>query len=172
LGFRGVKTLVRTYDLVLIALAIIAGAMLAMVFVSIVYDVTLRTLGLHPPFWTLTASEYALLYITTLGAPWLLRRKGHVVITTFSSALPAPFDVAAEKLALFLSAASCLLVAIVSLHLVITITGMDVRSFSVPRWVVLITMPPGFFLLAVEFARLLVTGGSLREGEAPKEEGL
>lgn len=167
-----VNSLARTYDAVLMALAIIAGAMLAAVFIGIVYDVTLRTVGLQPPFWTLSSTEYALLYVTTLGAPWLLHHKGHVVITTVTSALPTKLSRVVEKVAFIIGAISCLLIACVSLKVALTITGFDVRSYDMPRWLVYVTMPVGFLLLAIEFARFLFSGTSLHGGTAVSDKGL
>ena len=167
-----VNRLVRTYDAVLMALAVIASAMLAAVFIAIVYDVTLRTVGLQPPFWTLSSSEYALLYVTTLGAPWLMHHKGHVVITTVTSALPPKLSRVVEKLALLIGALSCLLIALVSLKIAVTITGADVRSFDMPRWLVYVTMPVGFLFLAIEFARFLFGRDTLLRGAAVSEKGL
>ena len=69
----------RIYDGVIVGLAIIAGAMVAAVFLMIVYDVAVRTLGFQPPFWTSALTEYALLYMTMLAAPWLVRQKGHPI---------------------------------------------------------------------------------------------
>src|SRR5205085_5549481 len=42
--------------------------------------VSLRTLHIGEPDWILPTTEYAMLFIGTLGAPWLLRERGHVVI--------------------------------------------------------------------------------------------
>ena len=167
-----VDRLVRTYDNVVMALAVIAGALLTFVFVAIVYDVTLRTVGLQPPFWTLSSTEYALLYVTTLGAPWLLHHKGHVVITTVTSALPPKLSRVVGKLAMLIGAISCLLIAGVSLKIAVTITGFDVRSFDMPRWLVYVTMPVGFLLLAIEFARFLFGSDTLLSGAADRDKGL
>ncbi|MDE0718498.1 MAG: TRAP transporter small permease subunit, partial [Rhodospirillaceae bacterium] len=82
------RHLVRLYDRLIVALAAVAGAMLAGVFVMIVYDVTVRALGYQPPAHTSALSEYAMLYMTLLAAPWVLRKKGHVFVEFLAGALP------------------------------------------------------------------------------------
>ena len=81
------RSLARAYDRLIMALAILAGAMLAGVFVMIVYDVTVRTLGYQPPFFTSALSEYAMLYMTLLAAPWVVRVRGHVYVESVTSML-------------------------------------------------------------------------------------
>ena len=63
------QPLIKAYDAVIVGLAVLAGAMVAAVFLAIIYDVSLRTAGFQPPFWTSALTEYALLYMTMIAAP-------------------------------------------------------------------------------------------------------
>ena len=78
----------RLYTFILYAMAFIAGAMLVWLMVSIVVSVLMRNLGIQPFAWLFTSAEYGLLYMTMLGAPWLVREKGHVHIELVTAALP------------------------------------------------------------------------------------
>ena len=59
------RVLIRLYDTLAMALAVVAGAMAGFVFVSIVVDVVMRTGGLQPPMWTSALTEYALVAAAT-----------------------------------------------------------------------------------------------------------
>lgn len=164
--------LARAYDKVLMALAWLASAMLGAIFIVIVIDVTMRTMGLRSPVFTIAASEYALLFATTLAAPWLLHEKGHVVISTFVMTLPPRGRRRLERVMCLLGAVVCAVVAWYALQVLFKVEGYEIRSFEMPRWVVFVTMPICFAMLALEFLRLAVSGDSLHRGFKPEDEGL
>ena len=45
-------------------------------------------MGLQPSSYTLGVVEYGLLWFTMLGAPWLVRMKGHVFVDSLVQLLP------------------------------------------------------------------------------------
>ena len=90
--------LTRAYDNLIMALALLAGVMIASVFFFIVFDVTLRTTGFRPPEFVSAVSEYVLLYVTMLAAPWLVRERGHVRIGSFLSFAPPHFQRLADQI--------------------------------------------------------------------------
>ena len=62
------------------ALALVAGVVTVFVMLAINYEVFMRYFLNRPTLWTLEISEYSLVYITFLGAAWVLRKDGHVKI--------------------------------------------------------------------------------------------
>lgn len=152
------RLLIKAYDHVIVGLAIIAGSMVAGVFVAIIYDVLVRTLGFQPPFWTSALTEYALLYMTMLGAPWLLRLKGHVFVESVTLMLPPKVRGFVEKLVYVLCIAICLVLAYYATVMAIDIFQrgeQDIRSIIIPKWVLYPSLPIGFVLLSIEFMRFL-----------------
>ena len=81
------RVLGRAYDAVLHAMAAIAAAALAWLMISVIVSVAMRNAGLQPFAWLFTSAEYSLLYMTMLGAPWLVRERGHVHIELVTAAL-------------------------------------------------------------------------------------
>jgi C4-dicarboxylate transporter, DctQ subunit len=63
-----------------------AGAALVWLMVAIVWSVTMRNLGMQPHAWLFTSTEYGVFYMTMLGAPWLVRKRGHVHIELVTAA--------------------------------------------------------------------------------------
>jgi TRAP-type C4-dicarboxylate transport system permease small subunit len=167
-----VPAIIRAYDRLVTALAAGSGVVLGSIFLVIIYDVTLRELGFRPPTWTIGLSEYALLYSTVLAAPWLLRERGHVVVTVLLGALPTGPKRAIGRVICLIGAAVCLIIAWYGLQVTMTVTGLEIRGFEMPRWVVFAVLPPGFLLLAIEFARFGISGQKFYTDPIDEREGL
>lgn len=150
-------------------MALFAAAMLVWLMISVVASVTIRNLGLQPPAWLFTSSEYAMLYLTMLGAPWLVREKGHVHIELLTAALPAtilPWFSRAVALACVIV---CAILAWKGLDLVIQNIerrDLDVRAYFFPKWILTIAFPISFAAMAIEFARFVVGRDILHTGTA------
>ncbi|ABD56675.1 TRAP transporter small permease [Jannaschia sp. CCS1] len=163
------RALVRVYDALLYLMAFIAAATLVWLMVSVVTSVLMRNLGLQPFAWLFTSAEYGLLYMTMLGAPWLVREKGHVHIELVTAALPPRVRrVVSRAVALGCVAVSGIL-AWYGLDLFLTNierNDFDVRAYFYPRWLLTITFPIAFTFMAVEFARFVFGSDLLHSGEA------
>jgi C4-dicarboxylate transporter DctQ subunit len=158
------RGLIRVHDWVVTGLAGLGGFVLTTMFLAIVYDVTVRTIGIPSPLWTVTLAEYALLHSTLYATPWVLRRKSHVFITIFISRLSSRPKLWAERLVYVAGIAICSVLAYFSLSVVIDeyIRGFeDIRSFAMPGWIVTAPVPLAFILLALEFARFLFGSDSM-----------
>ena len=116
--------------------------------------------GFNSPIsWVVELSEYALLWITFLGASYVLRHGGHVRVDILLQYLSP----AALRVCGMVSAATCALTA-----LVIFVFGIDATwtayqraaykptGIDVPTWMVLIVIPIGSLLLLLRFARLFL----------------
>jgi TRAP-type C4-dicarboxylate transport system permease small subunit len=62
-------------------LGYIAGALILVMMLSVVYDVFARHLFNAPTLWMIDLNEYLLPYITFLPAAWILLKDGHVAVT-------------------------------------------------------------------------------------------
>lgn len=159
----------KAYLGVLYAMAVIAGATLVWLMVSVITSVLMRNTGLQPFAWLFTSAEYGLLYMTMLGAPWLVRERGHVHIELVTSALPP----AARRIVSRAVAASCVVVCLIlawkGADLVLTNIergDVDTRAYYFPRWMLTITFPISFGLMAVEFSRFVFGSDLMHTGEA------
>jgi TRAP-type C4-dicarboxylate transport system permease small subunit len=159
-----VKSLRRAYDALIEAGARIGAGLVGLVFLAIVYDVSLRSVGFKPPAWTSALSEYALLYLTMLAAPWLVRHRGHVTVESFIVRLPWRIRAFLEKVIYVACIALCLGLAYYSTLMAIdsAMRGeLDIRSIEIPRWVLFAPLLLGFVFCAVEFGRYLFGSDSL-----------
>jgi C4-dicarboxylate transporter, DctQ subunit len=162
-------TVAALYWRLLEFLAAIAGVLLAAMAVAIVVDVVMRNLGLQPPAHTLTLTEYGLLYVTMLGAPWLVREKGHVYIELVTAAVSPRTRFWLTRVVYALCVLTCAVIFYFSLEVAIDHYErhvIDVRSFDMPRWLLTASMPLSFGLMTVEFARFLLGLDSMHTGQA------
>jgi len=169
------RGLIRVYDAVITGLAGFGGLVLSVIFLAIVYDVTVRTIGIPSPLWTVSIAEYGLLHSMLFATPWVLRRKSHVFITIFTARLSGRPQIWAERLVYVAGIAICGILAYVSLTVVIAeyVRGFeDIRSFATPAWIVTAPVPLAFFLLATEFARFLFGPDSMLTDNRAGAEGL
>ena len=157
------------YLTILRGMALLAGLLLVWLMLSTVLSVGMRNAGVQPWAWLFTSSEYAILYITMLGAPWLVREKGHVHIELLTAALPP----AARRPLSRLVAAGCVIVCALlawkGAELVATNLARndyDVRAYYFPRWLLTITFPVAFGVMAFEFSRFVFGRELMHTGEA------
>ena len=150
--------LAKAYDAVIFGMAALAAFLMAAMMVTICVDVALRNLGYQSSAHFFTFTEYALLMVPCMGAPWLVREKGHIYVEILLMTLkPAARRRMTMAIGL-VCIATCLVLAwfgfAISLNDFLQ-NEKDVRSLDMPRWMVSVWIPLGFFLMAVEFARFV-----------------
>ena len=152
------KYVAKGYDALVYGMALIAAFLMVAMMVTITLDVVLRNLGYQSSAHFFTFTEYALLIIPCLGAPWLAREKGHIYVEILLMSLPPKLRRAITVLVGVLCIAVCLVVAWYGFQVTLNDylqNEKDVRSMDFPRWMVVGFIPLSFMLMAVEFARFL-----------------
>nr|WP_281720135.1 TRAP transporter small permease [Nitrosomonas nitrosa] len=148
------------YARLIAGLAAFGCLLCAAVFVAVVVDVTLRSLGFKPPEYTSAFCEYALLYMTALAAPWLVREKANVSVVAFVERLPLGWRSRLEKLILVVCALICFGLCWYSAKVGLDFWRrgeIDIRSIEIPRWVLFAVLSPSFAICAIEFSLQLRT---------------
>jgi C4-dicarboxylate transporter DctQ subunit len=137
----------------------LAGVVIFAIFLLIVTDVLIRTVGLKPWIYSSVLVEYGLLWFTMLAAPWLVRYKAHVFIDAVTQLLPPAFQYVLAKLVYLACICVSLIVTYYSLRLIITAVAegqIDVRAGDMPFWSLYAPIPLCFLLVAIEFLRFLL----------------
>ena len=163
------RALIRLYDLILYGMAYAAAATLVWLAVSVVTSVAMRNLGMQPFAWLFTSAEYGLLYMTMLGAPWLVRERGHVHIELVTAALPEGLRRIVSRIIAAACVAVSLILAWYGLELFLTNierNNYDVRAYFYPRWLLTISFPIAFSIMAIEFARFVFGPELMHTGQA------
>jgi TRAP-type C4-dicarboxylate transport system permease small subunit len=152
------RALAKGYDAVVYGMAAIAAFLMAAMMVIITLDVIFRNLGYQSSAHFFTFTEYALLIVPCLGAPWLAREKGHIYVEILLNSLPPRAKTAMTWAIGLFCIAVCLTIAWygfqVTLHDYLQ-AEKDVRSLDMPRWTVVGWIPLSFLMMATEFGRFL-----------------
>jgi C4-dicarboxylate transporter, DctQ subunit len=147
---------VKLLDRVCTALAAIAAVLFLFVTFSICYSIITRALQVASPIWVIQFNEYSMLWITFLGTAWLLRRKKHIRIEIIMVRLPEKakkvFNICHDVLGTLLCMAFCYYCSI-STWEQYSRNIIDVQAIDVPKAFIVVVIPVGFFLLALQFIR-------------------
>jgi TRAP-type C4-dicarboxylate transport system permease small subunit len=155
------------------ALAVVTKLLLALVVLLVAWDVFSRNFT-RPVAWSVSLTEYLLIYVTFLPMPALVRAKGHVCADFIRTAMPHALRRTVETGVYLLCIAICAHLGWVALQGAITSiqTGAyDVRTFDMPRWLIYAPMVLGLWLSAVEFLRYLLGHDSIYAIDVREMEG-
>jgi C4-dicarboxylate transporter, DctQ subunit len=167
-----VRGFFRAYDAVIDGLAWFCGAALAAVTAMVIVAVILRASRIGEPDWILPTTEYAMLFIGTLGAPWLLRERGHVVIDVVRVSVSQHARRVMATIVAAGSLALCALLVYFSFPVVRATWGeYEMRAFMMPKALLVIPVGVSFALLAVGFLRALLGYSHLYEDEGRAKTG-
>lgn len=139
------------FDLLIDALAVVAGALIVALTALVVFDIGARSLRLLALPWSLEATEYMLYAVTFLGAPWVLRERGHIAIELVVERLPQRARGAVAVVAELAGAAVCAVLFVSACRVVWRSyeSGIQVqKSFSFPEWLAYAGIPPVMLILA------------------------
>lgn len=149
----------RIYNLIVNLMRVLAGIQIFAVFVLICADVLMRLVGLQPWIYSTIIVEYSLLWFAMLGAPYLVRTKGHVFIDAMMILLPQNLKIVSAKISYLICVVSSIVFIIYSGDLLIGSIRdglIDHRAEEIPMWLLYFPIPIGFVFVAIEFMRYLV----------------
>ena len=152
------RAIVKLYEGFLAAMAAVAGIMLVWLMIAIVLSVAQRNLGMQAWAWLFVSTEYSMFYLTLLGAPWLVRKRGHVQIEMVTAAIPKAWLPVFSRFIALLCALTCGLLAWKGFDLVmmnLERNDLDVRAYFFPTWILSIAFPISFGLMTIEFLRFV-----------------
>lgn len=155
------------------ALALVVKVLLALIVLLVAADVAARNLA-KPLTWSVSLTEYLLIYITFLPLPALARSKGHVCADFIRTALPRGVQRVVETGVYLLCLTICIYLGWVALQGVVDSVrsgAYDVRTFDMPRWLIYAPMVVGLWLSALEFLRYLLGRDSIYALNVREMEG-
>ena len=134
--------------------AIIAAGLLFGIASIVCFEVAGRALGAPSRLWVIEVSEYALLFITFLGAPYLLQLNRHVVMDLLVDRLTGRRRQISQVVNALIGLAVCVVLTIVGIQVVLDQLDLGTREVTVLRplsWWITAAMPIGTGLMAVQF---------------------
>ncbi len=147
--------LVRTvFSRINLICAIIGAALLFGIATIVCMEVIGRALGASSQLWVIEASEYALIFITFLGAPYLLELNRHVVMDLLTSNLTGERKRISNLFNGAIGLIVCIILTIIGMQVVLNQFDLGTREVTVMRplsWWITSAMPLGTGLMAVQF---------------------
>ena len=144
------------FDRVLNLLFYVASGITLVIFFSVCTELLMRNFFNRPQIWSVEVTEYAMLYITFLGAAWLLREEGHVsldIVDVFvTPRTRALLDSATSIIGLII----CLVLLFFGAWSTWIHYQQGLETFSameLRKWPFLLVIPMGSFLLVIQFLR-------------------
>jgi len=148
--------LARSLDRVEDVLAFIAAGAIVLTLFLVPIDVCSRYFFGAPITWVYEVTEYILLIVPCLSMAWLARHDGHIVIDVLTSRLGKTGRSRLEAGMYVLVALSCGFIAwwggIVTLEM-FRKNAIIENVLQTPQWLIYVSIPVGFGLSALEFAR-------------------
>lgn len=136
--------------------AVVAAILLMAIMFATVFKVGLRGVFGIGIIGTDQLSGTAMVYMTFLGAVWVLRHNRHVTVDLLLIGASVPLRRILIVVNSLIGAAVCFAVSYYGFHAVslsIQRGIMVAAELELPRWIGLLPIPVGTFLLGVEFLR-------------------
>ncbi len=141
----------RTVDL----LAVLAAVTLIFMMLIVIAQVVLRPLG-QPLMWVLEVAGYGVLYVTFLGTAWVLKKEGHVKMDIVLTRLSPRTQSLMTIITSIIAAIICFILAWYGVKVTWEYFKEGHYFESIlftPKWLILLIIPIGSFLLFIQFLR-------------------
>lgn len=150
------KRLNKFFDRTVDVLVLFSGFLLLFSMLSVSLSVIARYFFGYTTTWVLEINEFALLYITFLGAAWVLRRERHVIMDIVIQRLNFRSQHIINLTTSILCSCVCLCIMWFGVRLVwqhIQAGRMLTEGLRLPSAVILFVIPFGFLLLFIQFLK-------------------
>lgn len=154
----------RFFSRLNLLLAVIGAGVLFFAASIIFMEVLSRAILGTSRLWVIEFSEYSLLYLTFLGAPYLLEKNRHVTLDLLYASLPRGQKAILRLLNSIIGFAICLVLTVIGIDVVLDQIDTGVRATSVMapyRYWITPALPLGMGLMAVQF--LFQAVGAIRQ---------
>ncbi len=152
---RLLNKVAATFDSANKLLVLLAAVLLIFIMLGIIVDVVLRQFGIAL-IWMFEMTEYSLLFITFLGAAWLLKTEGHVTMDLVLSRLNLKTQYRLNFITSILGAITCFVIAWYGTRVTWEYfqIGYTLNTeLAPPQAPIMAIIPIGCFLLFIQFLR-------------------
>jgi len=104
--------------------------------------------------WTVEISEYLQVYITFLGAAWVLRKDGHVRLDVLLNNIGSDKRKILYCLSNIIGALTVLLISFFSgwtVYEQFNLKTPVIKALEIQKWIILMPLPIGSFFMFIEF---------------------
>lgn len=144
------------FDGTINVLAVLGGAIIVFVFATVFLEVVLRYFLQRPLGWVVQTAQYSLIFITFLGAAWVLRMDKHVTMEIVINRLKPRNQDLLRTITSIAGALICLVLVIYGIQVALDLfqRGIyDPQVLDVPMAPLVAIIPLGSFMLSLQFLR-------------------
>jgi len=157
---RFLTAFTKWFDRLNDSLALIAGAVIGITSLIVIYEVVMRYLVKKPTTWVNDISEILLVYCTFLGSAWVLSVGGHTKVDILIVLMKKRGQEIMGIIQDILSLIFCGVLTYITWESfwdsLVTQERTAGGLFSVPLWPVYMVIPLGAFLLSIQLIRQIV----------------
>jgi len=144
------------FDRILDMTAVLAGALLVFLILSVCWEVILRYFFNSPTSWVVEISGYIVLWVPFLVSAWVLRKGSHIRMDMLISGLGPRGKAILNTITFSIAALICFILTWYGVKVVIDLyqTGFITQTFlRIYKWPIIAVIPLSTFLLFLEFLR-------------------
>jgi len=168
----GLDNLVRVVSA---ALALLAGALLALLYVIVQFEVVMRFVFHAPTHWTHEVSTFSISWVGLLAAPYALRLGSQLEVDLVVTRLPPLARAVLGAATDLLGAAFCAFAAWLGIGFVEIAQMIEATSASeldTPLWIPYLVIPVAFGGLCLEFLVRALARAGLVAGRVPTAQAV
>ncbi|MFC1906962.1 TRAP transporter small permease [Chloroflexota bacterium] len=144
------------FNRILDIFSVVAGVLVALMMLEVCADVVMRYFLNRPIPWTIEFNQYAMTFVLFLGAAWVLRDEGHVVMDIVINRLGSRSRKLTNGITSIIAAIVCGIVTGYGIDKNIDYvqTGYIFGDvLNIPAFSLQFIVPLGMFLLTIQFLR-------------------
>jgi C4-dicarboxylate transporter DctQ subunit len=137
-------------------MAVLAGILLVAAVLIVSAEIVMRYFFNKPQVWSVEVCEYILFILAFLGAPWLLKKGGHVSVDVVTERLSRRTQ---DYLGIFACGVGVLISAVIAWFSIVAawdcyVNGIVVtKTLTIGKHYFLLFITVGYFFLLLEFGR-------------------
>jgi C4-dicarboxylate transporter DctQ subunit len=144
------------FDRLVDLFAVVSGIFMAAAMLAVSFEVATRYFLNRPITWVIEATQYALVFITFLGAAWVLRVDGHVTMDYVINRLSQRLQNLINAITYIICAVLCLVISVYGTLVTCDYyqtNYLNEGSVRVPAWLFSAVIPVGFILFFIQFLK-------------------
>ena len=144
------------FDRILDMTAVLAGALLVFLILSVCWEVVLRYFFNKPTSWVVEISGYIVLWVPFLVSAWVLRRGSHIRMDLLIGGLGPRGQAIMNTITFSIAALICFILTWYGVKVVLDLyqTGFITQTFlRIYKWPIIAILPLSTALLFLEFLR-------------------
>lgn len=144
------------FDRLVDLFAVVSGIFMVAAMLAVGFEVATRYFLNRPMTWVIEATQYALVFITFLGAAWVLRVDGHVTMDYVVSRLSLRLQNLINVTTYIICALLCLVISVYGV--IVTwdyyqTNYLNEGSVRIPAWLLSVVIPVGFIMFFIQFLK-------------------